>query len=299
MNARKKIVGIGEVLWDVFPDGPRFGGAPANFACSAAGVGGEFVQVSMVSGVGKDQLGDQAVKELKQRHVDVLPVQRLDQPTGQVLVKLDPSSQASYEFASNCAWDNLTWSEDLQPLALSADAVCFGTLGQRSQTSRGTIRRFLAATRTDCLRILDINLRPPFWSDEVLRASLPLANVLKLNHDELPALAELLQLAGSERELLQQLLNQFSLRLIALTRGSSGSLLLDSSGHFSDLPVTLTTVVDTVGAGDAFTAALTVGLLLELPLADVHARASDLAAYVCAQSGATPEIPARFAIHPS
>ncbi len=296
MKTKKQIVAIGEMLWDVFPDGPRFGGAPANFACSAAAVGGNEVNVCLVSGVGNDSLGRQALAELQQRQVGVSHVSKLDHPTGQVFVQLNESGQASYEFAANTAWDNLPWSDDLQQVARSADAVCFGTLGQRSEKSQVSIRRFLAATRQDCLRILDINLRPPFWSEEVILASLSLANVLKLNHDELPVLASLLKYQGSEMELLQQVQKRYSLQLVALTRGCEGSLLLDAFGQSSDLPGVPITVEDTVGAGDAFTAALAIGLLMKLSLVDLHTWASDFAAFVCTQAGATPEIPARFDI---
>ncbi len=296
MNTKKQIVAIGEVLWDVFPDGPRFGGAPANFACSALGVGGNKVNVCMVSGIGNDPLGRQALAELQQHQVDVSHVSQLEQPTGQVLVQLNASGQASYEFAANTAWDNLPWTDDLQQVAVCADAVCFGTLGQRSEPSQTTIRRFVAASRQDCLRILDINLRPPFWSEEVILASLPLANILKLNSDELPVLASLLKYQGTELELLRQLQKEYSLQLVALTRGCEGSLLMDASGQSSDLPGVPVEVSDTVGAGDAFTAALTVGLLMRLSLAELHAWASDLAAFVCTQAGATPEIPSRFGI---
>ena len=294
MTVPKTIVGLGEVLWDVFPDGARFGGAPANFACSVAGVGGDAVHVCMVSAVGNDELGQRALLELKQRHVDVSFVSQQDRPTGQVLVRLNAEGQASYEYAADTAWDNVAWSDGLQSLAASVDAVCFGSLGQRSDVSRKTIRRFVAATPESCLRILDINLRPPFWNDKTILESLPLANVLKLNSDELPVVASLLNLHGNEQELLRQLQQKFSLRLVALTRGADGSLLLDQSGEFSNLPGQLTQVVDTVGAGDAFTAGMAVGLLKKLTLPDVHLLAARVAAYVCTQPGATPVIPVQF-----
>jgi fructokinase len=287
----RRIIGLGEVLWDVFPDGPRFGGAPANFACSAAGVGGNAVQVSMVSAVGNDDLGRKGLEELRKRRVDISHVSQLDRPTGQVLVQLDAQGQASYRFLEDTAWDNVAWTADLQHLASKADAVCFGTLGQRSVVSRETVRKFVTATPHDCLRILDINLRPPYWDDAVILESLPLANILKLNNDELPVVASLLSLQGSEEELIKLLLRKYSLQLIALTRGSHGSLLLDNNGARSELPGQKIKVVDTVGAGDAFTAALTVGLLRGQPLAEVHAWADRVAAFVCTQPGATPEFP--------
>ena len=294
MTDRHQIVGLGEVLWDVFPAGPRFGGAPANFVCSAAGVGGNSVHASMVSAVGRDSLGEKGLEEFRKRSVDATHVAQMDLQTGQVIVQLDAQGQASYQFLEDTAWDNIPWTTDLQTLAQKADAVCFGTLGQRSNVSRDTIRQFINSTPNGCLRILDINLRPPYWTDEVILESLPLANVLKLNSDELPIVASLLSLHGSEEDLMRQLLRKFSLRLAALTRGAMGSLLLSGTGERSELPGQEIRVVDTVGAGDAFTAALTVGLLKNKPLADVHSWADRIAAFVCTQAGATPEFPDEF-----
>lgn len=291
MKSKHVVAGLGEVLWDVFPDGARFGGAPANFACSAAGVGGHAVHVFMASGVGGDELGDRALQVLSQKHVDVSCMAIDDRQTGQVLVTLDQHGKADYEFASNTAWDNLRWTPNLEQLASAANAVCFGTLGQRSEISRQTIRSFVKATSDPCLRILDINLRPPFWDKETLLESMPLANILKLNDEELPILASLLNLEGTELNLLNALRQKYSFRLIALTRGSNGSILLEADGTISDLPGEPTNVIDTVGAGDAFTAAMVVGLLNDWPLSRLHQRAAQVAGFVCGQPGATPEIP--------
>jgi len=291
MTSKFIIAGLGEILWDVFPDGARFGGAPANFACSAAGIGGDAVSAFMASAVGRDQPGEKALQILTQKYVDVSCVAIESQQTGQVLVTLDPHGKATYEFAANTAWDNLNWTPELEYLASTVHAVCFGTLGQRSETSRRTIRKFVTSTSPDCLRILDINLRRPFWEENTLLESIPLANVMKLNDEELPVVASLLKLKGTDMELLQALQRQFSFRLIALTRGGNGSLLLAADGTISDLPGEPTTVIDTVGAGDAFTAAMAVGLLNGWPLSKLHQRAAQLAGFVCGQPGATPEIP--------
>ena len=289
-NNRATVVGLGEILWDVFPDGPRFGGAPANFACTAAGVGGAAVHVAMVSGVGNDDLGRDALRELREHGVDTAHVAVRQQPTGQVLVTLDSEGRASYEFAPDAAWDNLDWNPGLATLAAQADAVCFGTLGQRSAASRDTIQQFVAATPTTTLRVFDVNVRQPFVNEQVVLDSLKLANVLKLNDDELPLLAGWAGLQGSNVELLQQLAEKFSLRVVALTRGGAGAMLIagDDVDEFGGMK---TQVVDTVGAGDAFTAALTLGLLNGEELADINRAACELAAYVCSQPGATPAIP--------
>ncbi len=189
-----RIAGLGEVLWDVFPDGPRFGGATANFACSVAAIGAEDVRANLISAVGNDGLGNQSLQELSNRSVEISKVFRTPQPTGQVFVELSSDGQPSYRFLENTAWDNIPSSPQLLDAMQSLDAVCFGTLGQRSAVSRETIRQCVLAIRDSAiatdrdpqfaspnrLRILDINLRPPYWDDNVILESLPLANVLKL-----------------------------------------------------------------------------------------------------------------------
>lgn len=285
-----QIVGLGEVLWDVFPDGAKFGGAPANFACSTAGISPGNSSVFMVSSVGNDALGERALAALREKSVETAYVARQDRPTGTVHVQLDAQGQASYIFAADPAWDHLEWLPDLQQLAARTDAVCFGTLGQRGEVSRATIRSFLQATGPACLRVFDVNLRPPFFNSETLLTSLALANVLKLNEDELPELARLCELSGSDIHVVQQLAARFDLLAVALTRGSDGAVLIRGE-EISDLPGIETTVVDTVGAGDAYTAAFVLGLLGGEPLDTINRHASAVAAFVCSQAGATPVMP--------
>jgi fructokinase len=288
---RPTVVGIGEILWDVFPDGPRFGGAPANFACSVAQLCGGGMDVHLAGGVGRDDLGRRAIELLQTRGVDTSFVSLVDRPTGQVLVELDPAGHASYEFAADAAWDNVACSDKLNQLATRANAVCFGTLGQRSEISRETIQRFLRATRPDCLRILDINLRPPFWNKEIVLQSLELANVLKLNDTELASLADLLGWKSAGDELLDQLMDGFSLQLVALTHGADGAVIRSALGQHSELPGQPIAVADTVGAGDAYTAVLAIGSLNGIPLETINAWAIRVAAFVCSQPGATPHLP--------
>ena len=291
MMLRPAVIGIGEIVWDLFPEGPRFGGAPANFACSVAELARNRIDVCMAGGVGADDLGWRAIEALHLHGVDTSCVAVVDRPTGQARVELDAAGGASYGFAADAAWDNVAWSNEFQKLAARADAVCFSTLGQRSEISRQTIQRFVRATPASCLRVLDINLRPPFWHEEIVLQSLQLANVLKLNDAELSVLADVLGWRGADHELLQQLVDRFSLQLVALTRGSAGALLLSESGERSDLPGHPTVVVDTVGAGDSFAAALVVGLLSGLPLATINAWGNRVAAFVSSQPGATPRFP--------
>ena len=289
--SRITVVGLGETLWDVFPDGPRLGGAPLNYSCSVAELAKSDVQVFIASAVGSDELGRLAIDSLARHGVDTTCMQTNDRQTGQVLVELDSAGVAGYRFADNCAWDNLAWNSSLQELAGKCDAVCFGTLGQRNEWSRATIRRFLNQTSDDALRILDVNLRSPFFDSEVIRDSLALANVLKLNDDELPVLADLYGFSGSHLEVMQNLAEQFQLRCIALTRGANGAILACGNA-VSDLPGATVKVVDTVGAGDAFTAAMTLGLLDGRDIDEVNRRAIAAASWVCSQPGATVSFPA-------
>ncbi len=191
------IVGLGEVLWDLFPDGPQFGGAPANFACHAAMLGAD---ASVISQVGDDELGERAIAALRQHDVATRYVGRTgDHATGTVRVELDDAGRPQFEISEDAAWDHIPWSDDLEGLARRADGVCFGTLAQRGETSRGTIRWFLQATGQDCLRILDVNLRRPFFDDRVVLDSLRLASALRLNDEELPVLASMCDLAAIEK----------------------------------------------------------------------------------------------------
>jgi len=298
-TVRKTIVGLGEILWDIFPDAARFGGAPANFACSAAGLKSIPADICMLSAVGSDSLGNQAIQTLKDHGVRPETVQQNSRATGQVNVTIDKHGSASYEFAADAAWDNLQWSADLVNLAANADAVCWGTLGQRSQASKNVIRKFVTATKPECLRVLDINLRSPFWNESLLKDSLPMANVLKCNEDELPVLSSTFDMNGDDHSILLQLQQRFSLKLVALTRGAQDSILVRKSGTIhetetSQLPSVSTQVVDTVGAGDCFTAAIILGMLGNMKLTDLHHWACQVSAYVCSQAGATPTIPAEL-----
>lgn len=287
-KAKGYIVGLGEVLWDVFPDGAKFGGAPANFACSAADLAAGGYPAAIASAVGADELGERATEELRKRNVDTTWLQVHSNPTGQVDITLDEAGQATYRFADDAAWDNLQWDPGWQQLAESAAAVCFGTLGQRSPQARETIRRFLRNVSDDCLRVCDINLRPPFWDEELVKSTLPLGSLLKCNEEELSVIARLLGIEGETEDVMQQVQKNYGYRLIALTLGGQGSILMDASGQVSRRSAVVTELVDTVGAGDSLTAAVVLGMLNDMPLERLHDWANRVAGYVCSQSGATP-----------
>jgi len=283
------IVALGEVLWDVFPDDSHFGGAPANFACHSAALGAE---AWVVSAVGEDELGRRAIATLQHHGVHTEAVATDSQhPTGQVLVTLDDVGVPTYRIAEDTAWDHITWGEKLVPLAARCDAACFGSLGQRSPVSRAAIRHFLRSTLPDALRVFDVNLRQHFYDRETIEESLQIASALKLNDEELPILAGMFEIFGeTERDLLGMLTARFELRLVALTRGAKGSVLL-AAGEYDECESPPAEVVDTVGAGDAFTAALITGFLRELPLSTINRHANAVASYVCSQPGATPALP--------
>jgi fructokinase len=282
------IIGLGEILWDMLPSGKQLGGAPANFAHHANALGNQGV---VVSAVGEDKLGHQILRQLKnlclnRRYVAI----NKTKPTGTVSVTLDDKGHPSYTIHQQVAWDFIAKTPSLKKLAKRTHAVCFGSLAQRSYLSRNTIQTFLKDIPSEALRIFDINLRQSFYSKEIIDSSLRLANVFKINEEELAIVANLLLFAEnqSERTILKLLAIRYNLRLIALTKGDKGSLLY-SEGQFSTHRGYPTQVVDTVGAGDSFTAALTVGMLKKHKLGRINDNANRLAAFVCSQTGATPK----------
>src|SRR5665213_2078433 len=222
MNA--SIIGLGEVLWDLLPTGRLMGGAPANFACQARALG---ANVNLISRVGNDDLGREILDSLSRAGVNVQTV-GIDSelPTGTVSVALSTDGQPQFTINANAAWDRIDANDVSLRAAEKCDAICFGTLAQRSERSRDAVIKILDHVPARALRVLDVNLRPPFVDSKIIETSLLRANVLKLNEHELPALARMLGLAAvSVGGQLSELGNRFALRLIALTRGSAGSLL--------------------------------------------------------------------------
>lgn len=281
------IVGIGELLWDMLPGDKRLGGAPANFAIHAGAMGARSI---VISAAGQDTLGDEIFSTLASKRVSSDFIARSNHATGCVNVKLDADGNPSYDIALNAAWDHVELTPEMLTLAAACSAVCFGSLAQRNSVTRESVHQFLAATPAHCLRIFDINLRQDFYSKEIITDSLRAANVLKLNSDELQALTPLLELPRPTVEALRMLMHRYDLECIALTRGAAGSVMLTAS-ELASCPGLPTVVRDTVGAGDAFTAAMAMGLLNKMPLDAVNAFAEKMAAFVCSQPGATPELP--------
>jgi fructokinase len=280
------LVGLGELLWDLLPSGKQLGGAPANFAYITNLLGDVGVPASRV---GPDALGEEAIERLKTLGLSTDWVQRdASHATGSVKVEIDAAGQARFEIQESVAWDFLEFSPAWQQLAQNADAVCFGSLAQRSFASRSTIRSFLRATRPEAVRVFDVNLRQNFFNAEILSESMQLASIVKLNHEELPRIMKLLELQHhNEKASAGSLLASHNLELVCITRGNNGSL-LTSRDEFNEHPGFQVKVADTVGAGDAFTAALAHGYLRQLPLAQINEHANRVGAWVSSQTGATP-----------
>jgi fructokinase len=286
---KMKLAGIGELLWDMLPGGRQLGGAPANFAHHAHQMGAETM---VVSATGDDLLGREILDLLVQRGISTGAIAvHPTLPTGKVLVEIASDGQPCFTILEDVAWDGIPCNAAALDAARNADAVIFGTLAQRSEPSRNTIRELLAVTRPDALRVFDINLRQHYHSTEIIEKGMNDADVLKLNDVELAMLVPALGLAGNERDQLDQLAAKYGLALIALTRGGAGSLLA-ADGRFSEHPGIATEVVDTVGAGDSFTACLALGWLHRWDLDLINQRANEVAAIVCSRAGATPELPA-------
>jgi len=286
------VVGIGEILWDLLPDGKQMGGAPANFAFHARTLGAASV---IVSAVGDDPPGREILAQLGSRGLEASGIATVSSaPTGTVTVALDAGGIPHYTIHEGVAWDFIPWTAGLGDIASRADAVCFGTLAQRSPVSGATIGSFLDATRPDCLRVLDLNLRQSYFSRDIVRGLLERATVLKLNDDEIGTVAGLLSLPGPETRVLASLLEAYPLTMIALTKGPTGSRLFGRGVDLSH-PGFRVETEDTVGAGDAFTAALVTGMLRHKSWDEIGDRANRIAGYVCSRKGAWPELPAELA----
>lgn len=286
MDARF-VVGLGEVLWDMFPRGKRLGGAPANFAYHAAQFGHEGL---VVSAIGHDKLGRAIIAELD-KHSLPYHLDRVFYPTGTVDVDLSNPNAPVYTINTKVAWSHIPFTEELRAIAAQTKAVCFGSLAQWGRESRSSIRLFLDNCPADCLKICDINLRQHYYTKATLRESLRRADILKLNEDELDFITRLFgfQMAGEE-VLCRRLMRTYKLKIIILTKGVNGSIVLWKDGH-SIQGTPKVKVVSAVGAGDSFTGAFIGSYLNGASIPEAHAKAVLVSAYVCTQKGAMPPIP--------
>ena len=289
MEQRRYVVGLGEVLWDVLPEGKKLGGAPANFAYHA----GQFLgsdNTIAISALGQDKLGDETLTALRQHGLnDLMP--RVPYPTGTVQVELDEQGIPSYDIKENVAWDNIPFDDDIRQIARSCRAVCFGSLAQRNVVSRTTIQHFLDETPADCLKIFDINLRQQFYTKEIIKESIQRCNVLKINDEELVLIGRMFDYPGLDfQNKCWLILGKYNLDMLVLTCGTNGSYVF-TPGQMSFQETPKVEVADTVGAGDSFTGSFCAAILQGKSVAEAHKRAVQVSAFVCTQNGAMPTLP--------
>lgn len=283
------IVGMGEVLWDMLPEGKKIGGAPANFAYHVSQYGFDGC---VVSAVGDDKLGNEILESFNNRRFNYL-IQRVPYPTGTVQIELDEAGIPCYEIKENVAWDNIPFTDDLEKLAKKTRAVCFGSLAQRNTVSRETINRFLdvMSDAAGQYRVFDVNLRQGFYDKEILCNSMKRCNILKINDEELIAVSRMFEYPGIDLEdKCRALLSEYGLEILILTCGVNGSYVFTRE-NVSFVNTPKIEVADTVGAGDSFTATFISAILKGKSIREAHELAVEVSAYVCTQNGAMPELP--------
>lgn len=280
------VVGMGEALWDVLPEGKKIGGAPANFAYHVSQFG---LPSCVVSAVGEDTLGKEITENFTSKGLNQL-IAEVPYPTGTVQVEIDQAGVPQYEIKENVAWDNIPYTSELENLAKKTKAVCFGSLAQRNVVSRNTINSFLdAMPRTeDSLVVFDVNLRQGFYNKEILCNSMKRCNILKINDEELVTVSRMFGYPGIDlQDKCWILLGKYNLKMLILTCGINGSYVF-TPGNVSFQPTPKVEVADTVGAGDSFTAAFIASILKGKSVQEAHSRAVRTSAYVCTKKGAMP-----------
>lgn len=284
------IVGMGEALWDVLPEGKKIGGAPANFAYNVSQFG---LPSCVVSAVGDDPLGNEIIENFTEKELNLL-IAEVPYPTGVVNVEIDAAGVPQYDIKENVAWDNIPYTEELRDLARRTRAVCFGSLAQRNIVSRETINAFLDDMPKDdgTLVVFDVNLRQSFYTPEILCNSMKRCNILKINDEELVTVSRMFGYPGIDlQDKCWILLGKYNLKMLILTCGINGSYVF-TPGNVSFQPTPKVDVADTVGAGDSFTAAFIAGIIKGLPVTEAHSLAVRTSAYVCTCQGAMNRLPA-------
>ena len=286
------VVGMGEALWDMLPEGRKIGGAPANFAYHVSQFG---LDSRVVSAVGDDELGNEILANFAEKKLEC-QIEKVPYPTGTVQVELDEKGVPRYDIKEGVAWDNIPFTTSLQELAKKTDAVCFGSLAQRNSVSRETINRFIDEMPQEehVLKIFDINLRQHFYSKELIEESIKKCNILKINDEELAIVSQMFGFADIDfKEQCKLLLTKYNLKMLILTCGVDGSYVF-APGEMSFLETPKVKVADTVGAGDSFTGAFVAAILKGLEMKEAHRLAVNVSAFVCTQNGAMPELPAEI-----
>lgn len=283
------VVGIGEALWDILPEGKKIGGAPANFAYHVSQFG---LQSQVVSAIGDDKLGNEILENFRNKGLNTL-IEKVEYPTGIVQVQLDNVGVPCYDIKENVAWDNIPFTDKLKRLAKRTSAVCYGSLAQRNIISRETINAFLDAMpdTKGRYKIFDINLRQGFYTKEILCNSMTRCNILKINDEELVTVSRMFGYPGIDlQDKCWILLAKYNLEMLILTCGVNGSYVF-TPGHVSFVETPVVEVADTVGAGDSFTAAFIAAILKGKSVPEAHQLAVNVSAYVCTQHGAMPALP--------
>lgn len=286
------VVGMGEALWDVLPEGKKIGGAPANFAYHVSQFG---LPSCVVSAIGDDALGKEIIENFTSKGLDQL-IAEVPYPTGTVQVEIDQTGIPLYDIKENVAWDNIPYTEHLDALAKRTKAVCFGSLAQRNVVSRNTINHFLDTMPKDddSLIVFDVNLRQGFYSKEILCKSMQNCNILKINDEELITVSRTFGYPGIDlQDKCWILLGKYNLKMLILTCGINGSYVF-TPGNVSFQPTPKVEVADTVGAGDCFTAAFIASILKGKSVTEAHSIAVKTSAYVCTQKGAMPILPPEY-----
>lgn len=279
-----KIIGLGEILWDMLPTGKQLGGAPANFAYHVCRLGGNGWAVSAIS---DDELGREIKSTLSAKKLNTI-LEEVNEPTGTVQVTLNAAGVPTYDITEGVAWDHIPFTERIGNLAKETSAVCFGTLAQRSPESRATIHEFIENMPAGSLKVYDINLRQDYYDEKIISDSLRLADILKINDEELEIVSKMLSLSGTQEERCRAISRAFNLKFVILTKGGDGSeVVLEDKVHISR-PGKID-IVDTVGAGDSFTAAFILAYLRGESLEKAHTLATEVSSYVCTKAGAMPE----------
>lgn len=289
MNNKKIVVGMGEALWDVLPEGKKIGGAPANFAYHVSQFG---LPSCVVSAIGDDPLGKEIIDNFTAKGLN-FSLAEVPYPTGTVQVEIDQAGIPQYDIKENVAWDNIPFTENLEDLAKNTSAFCFGSLAQRNIVSRETINEFLDSLSKDdeTLIVFDVNLRQGFYNQEILTNSMNKCNILKINDEELVTVSRMFGYPGIDlQDKCWILLGKYNLKMLILTCGINGSYVF-TPGNVSFLPTPKVEVADTVGAGDSFTAAFIASILKGSSVTEAHRKAVETSAYVCTQQGAMPELP--------
>ena len=288
----RKIVGLGEALWDCLPDGKKLGGAPANFAYHAGQFGFDTLAVSAL---GEDALGEETIAALEEHKLNYL-MPRIPYPTGTVQVTLDEQGIPTYNIREGVAWDNIPFTPEIEEVAKTCQAVCFGSLAQRSVVSRETIGKFLDATPSDCVKIFDINLRQSFFTKEIIETSMRRCDILKINDEELVVVSRMFELPDlDEEKRCKQLIKDYNLDILVLTCGTNGSYVFTADKSYYQ-PTPKVEVADTVGAGDSFTGSFCAALLKGKSIPEAHELAVKVSAFVCTQNGAMPTLPKDFLV---